>query len=367
MEKHQHGGNIYEYGTVVDFSASINPLGMPESVRLAAVRGVNEASHYPEPDSRRLIRSILAMEAENGMPASDIQIICGNGAAELIFLMCAVLRPRGALLLAPSFAEYELALRACKSRIRHIYLLEEEGFRVTERVVCELQNCIADQNHTDTPVEMLFLCQPNNPTGELISEAMIRRILDICKREHIWLVLDACFVELLDEAEAAQQRRLLAECMEYERTLILKAFTKSYAMAGLRLGYLMGRGGEAMDAMERALQPWNISLPAQYAGLAALKEREFLKESRHYISEEKYRLLDGLYKALQQGPIRSVYGHAANYIFFKADTGLKEKLLAQGILIRDCANYCGLEGGYYRIAVRTGEENVQLLEALRRI
>lgn len=365
MQRHQHGGNIYQYGSVIDFSANINPLGMPAAVQEAAMQGVIDACHYPEAENRRLVRAIADTEAKNGINLSDSQIICGNGAAELIFLLCRTIRPKGAILLAPSFAEYAQALQASGSRIEWIHLQEENGFTVTARTLEMMEQRINAGLKTDTPIEMMFICQPNNPTGQLNGEVWMERILAMCRRYHLWLVLDACFLELLEESETAVQHRITDRCLQYNRSLVLKAFTKSFAMAGLRLGYLMGQDEQCMRLMRENLQPWNVSLPAQYAGLAALKEKDFLKESRKFLTEEKQWLLEELGCVQESGLIERIYGHTANFIFFRAKKGLAKKILAHRILIRDCSNYQGLTDGYYRIAVRTHEENQQLIKALK--
>jgi threonine-phosphate decarboxylase len=210
---------------------------------------------------------------------------------------------------------------------------------------------------------MLFLCQPNNPTGQLADKGTVDRLLDICRQYDVWLVLDACFVELLETPEMQIQKQVIADCLQYAKTLVIKAFTKSFGMAGLRLGYLIGNDRECLNQMREALQPWNVSLPAQYAGLAALSEQMFLKKSRDYVQAEKAWLLAELQDCQV---ISKIYGHAANYIFFKAKENLKEALLEEKIMIRDCSNYQGLSKGYYRIAVRTHMENERLIEALKR-
>jgi threonine-phosphate decarboxylase len=141
-------------------------------------------------------------------------------------------------------------------------------------------------------------------------------------------------------------------------------------MPGLRLGYLVSRDTSLIARLEEVSQPWSISLPAIEAGLAALKEQEYLRRSRAYLQTEKEKLLACLEKMAEQKKpevIDKVYGSAANYIFFHGAAGLAEKLLEHGILIRDCSNYTGLEAGYYRIAVRTAEENKRLIQALQEL
>ena len=146
---------------------------------------------------------------------------------------------------------------------------------------------------------------------------------------------------------------------EYQNLFLLKAFTKRYAMAGIRLGYGLCSNLAVLEKMQEAVQPWNVSIPAQAAGVAALEEEEYVDEARQIIGAEREFLRDGL---RQLG--FSVYDSRANYIFFRGPSGLVEHALKKQVLIRDCSNYRGLSEGYYRVAVRTHEENIKLLEAL---
>lgn len=148
---------------------------------------------------------------------------------------------------------------------------------------------------------------------------------------------------------------------EYDRLFILKAFTKRYAMAGLRLGYGITSSQRLLDRMEEGVQPWNVSTPAQEAGIAALQEEEYLQQARTLIFREKEYLMGELRELGYK-----VCDSQANYIFFQGEENLKEKLMGENIMIRDCSNYLGLKKGDFRIAVRTHEENLRLVEAIRK-
>ena len=171
------------------------------------------------------------------------------------------------------------------------------------------------------------------------------------------LILDECFLDFVEDKEAYTMTGLLEE---YPNMLILKAFTKLYAMAGVRLGYGLCGDKAFIEKMRESVQPWNVSTPAQYAGIAALDEKEYVNKSLTEIRLER----DRLRKAVEDIGF-TVYQSAANYIFFRGQKDLWEKCLAEGVLLRDCSNYRGLEKGYYRAAVRLKEENDRLIEVLR--
>ncbi len=372
-----HGGDIYQNTCRLDFSANLNPLGMPPAVEQAAVEAIKSASCYPDPRCTALREAIAGKE---GIPAK--QIVCGNGAAELIYMICYTLRPERALLAAPSFAEYEMALTQCGSRISWYDLKEENGF--------VLQSDYLQQLTDET--DILFLCNPNNPTGIPVPEELMSRILEECTRKKITAVMDECFAGILSmppetketdaengkdtadnsddigkaDTKTAGNHNRVKSAGDYLKgydgqLIVLDAFTKRYAMAGLRLGYALCSSPQLADRIRQAAQPWNVSVAAQAAGTAALRQEEYVRCSAAVMAQEKDWLRHQL---LQLGlPCDE---SAANFLLFRGPENLGESLLKQGILIRDCSNYRGLQKGYWRIAVRTREENEQLMEAVRK-
>lgn len=342
-----HGGDVTgfweEYGHApLDFSANVSPLGLPPGVRQAVIDSLAHADEYPDPLCRALRCAIAGHES-----CDPAQILCGAGAAELIFRLAFAKTPKTALVLAPTFAEYECALSAARCRIARHILRAEEDFQLTARIFDDL---------TAQP-EVVFLCQPNNPTGQTIDTGLARQILRCCEDTGALLVMDECFVDLLEEPE----RHTLKDALGSPNLLILKAFTKTYAMAGLRLGYCLSSNRALLDAMAGCGQPWGVSSAAQAAGVAALRETDYLSALRALIARERPRMIAALSKLGC-----AVTGSRANYIFFRARPGLEITLRHAGILIRACANYPGLDGHYYRVAVRTEAENNALLAAIGR-
>ena len=206
---------------------------------------------------------------------------------------------------------------------------------------------------------MVFLCNPNNPTGRLIETALLEEICRVCAQMGTRLFLDECFLDLSDDGGVSSMKRYLAQ---YPKLFILKAFTKNYGMAGLRLGYCLCGDRALLEHMSRMTQVWNVSVPAQEAGLAALEESAFLARAKAIIAEERAFLDEGLEK-LGFKVCRS----DANYILFHTQAEIEVHLAEQGILIRNCANYHGLQQGWHRIAVKRREENELLISALREI
>lgn len=337
-----HGGNIYDHPGVIDFSANCNCYGMPPGVREAAIHGVEQAACYPDPECVALREAIGSYEQTD--PA---QILCGNGASELITALARALRPERALLVAPGFYEYERALEQAGAQIMfHTTTPEDEWLPKDEF----LQRIVIDKP------DVVMLSNPNNPTGALLSPEYIRELIRVTVARQIRLVMDECFIGFTEDPDRYSSRQYL---QEDPYLVIIKAFTKTYACAGLRIGYMLCSDEMLLCKCKKELSEWNVSLPAAYAGIAATKERNWLSDTAARIRSER----EWLRERLQAMGAR-VFRGAANYLFFMWDQGLYEHCLAHGILIRDCSNYRGLAAGTYRICVRTHEENMRLVEVL---
>ena len=343
MTKHIHGGDVYKYDHCLDFSANCNPLGTPQSVKQAIIDSVEDLSDYPRVGCGPLKEAIADYEH-----TKKEYLICGNGAADLIFSLSRALNPKKALLPAPTFAEYEQALVSVGCEISRYYLKEENDFCI--------QKDYPDVLKREKP-DIIFLCNPNNPTGISIDRDLLFRILRICREMEIFLVVDECFLDFIKEPE---KHSLKAQLSRYHNLFLLKAFTKRYAMAGVRLGYGISENTELLEKMTMVTQPWNISVMAQEAGIAALKEKEYVENGRQMVFEEAKYLKEKLQELGME-----VFPSEANYIFFKGPENLFEKCVEHGILIRDCSNYFGLKRGYYRVAVRTHEENEKLIQSMQ--
>lgn len=344
-----HGGDWAGYRAefgcdALDFSANVSPLGLPAGVAAAITNALPTADRYPDPLCRELRAALAGAE---GVPAD--WILCGNGAADLIFRLALAVRPRRALLPAPTFAEYEAALQTVGCAVQRVFLREENEFAVTEEFVDAV-----------TPeTDIVFLCQPNNPTGQVTPPALVERLVRRCAECGAVLVVDECFLDFLPDRDAWTAKQLLRDAPQL---IILKAFTKLYAMAGVRLGYALCGDATLLEKMRGAGQPWAVSSLAQAAGLAALQETAYAGAVRALIAEQRPRMAAGL-RALG---LRVMDGQA-NYLLFRATPDFGEKLRRRGAVVRSCANYPGLDAAWYRTAVRTAEENTRLLQIMGEI
>lgn len=343
-----HGGDVtgfrQRFGvTPLDFSASLNPFGMPPAVREAARQAVDEGTPYPDP----LCRELRAALAERFGVRGDC-LVFGNGAADIIHRFVQALRPKTALVPAPAFAEYERALAFANCRIKRHRLRRRDGFRLGHDFVAGI----------DGDVDAVFLCQPNNPTGRLVEKELLEIILDRADAAGAVVFLDECFCRFVRDPDA---HSLIPELGRRKNLFILDSFTKLFAMAGIRLGFGMTGDKRLAARLEDAGQPWAVSNIAQAAGLAALAEKEYVDKSLRIIHAAKTSLVEGLEEC---GNV--VYGCDANFVFFHSPVvDLDERLMEKGVLIRNCRNFRGLDDGYYRVAVRLPEENERLLQAMR--
>lgn len=338
-----HGGDIYRNAGCLDFSSNINPLGTPEAVKQAMRDSLEQVGNYPDVCCEKLKEKLAAFHG-----VGTEQLICGNGAADLIFRYVFAVKPKQALVVAPCFSEYEQALRFVGAETGH-YRLNSETFCLGEDFLDVLTE----------KLDVVFLCNPNNPTGKNISQSLLLQIVERCRKKKIQLFLDECFLDfLMDEAK----RSLIKYASEEPHLFILRSFTKMYAVPGIRLGYGICADKALLSSMEAAGPPWNVSVLAQAAGQAALEQTAFVEKTRSFIIKERTFLTEQL-KRLQI----TFWEGSANYIFLYDSIDIKQKLLENGILIRDCSNYEGLSKGYYRIAVKDRDSNEKLIAALEKI
>ncbi|MCD8336445.1 MAG: aminotransferase class I/II-fold pyridoxal phosphate-dependent enzyme [Lachnospiraceae bacterium] len=410
---HKHGGDIYTHSGARDFSANINFRGMPGSVREAALRAVDESVHYPDPDCRALRQALADFEKDGcrmaepapksgaartagTVPDGDTavsagteicpeHIICGNGAAELMFALAGACRPLRALLAVPSFYEYEQALEAFGCAISRYALKAERAFSLDEDFLNAAARFAEDMEQlpasgaeelSQMPVPrnegtarggeraMIILGSPNNPTGCVIETEILRALIGLCAKKHIFLVLDESFFDFLSEEDRAKTFSGALAVPEVPEVFVIRSFTKIYALPGIRFGYGLCGDRLLLERMRRLLQPWNVSLVAQEAARAAVCEREFARESARLAAANRERMAGALQDAGYQ-----VFPSSANFLLLRGPENLAEYCLAHDFLIRDCSNFPGLERrgdgqAYFRVCVRSRAENEALLEVL---
>ena len=358
-----HGGNIHKASKktglplkkIIDFSASINPLGVPASAAAAIKNGIGLLPHYPEPAAESLA-SVIA--GHYGI--SSRSVICGNGSTELIYLIPRVLRPKRVLITSPTFSEYE---KACtnsndKLQVASYKLRRENNFDIDpddyiKAIQGDLNSSLVTR-HSSQPFDLAFLCNPNNPTGRLLKKEDVLKIADAARRLGCYLVVDEAFMDFCpDESVLNNVRR-------NPYLIVLRSLTKFYALAGLRIGFGVFPPDIA-EQMKMQKEPWTVNCLADAAARAVLDDSEYRDRSLEYISRERHYIEKGL-KSLSLEIIPS----SVNYylVRMRAAGHILNNLSKKGILLRDCSNFVGLGDGYVRIAVRSRRENTILLREL---
>ena len=353
-----HGGDVYRNPIEYDFSINVNPLGMPLASIQAAHEGVVLTGRYPDYKAEQLCHAIAKAKQ---IPAD--RIIPGNGAAELLYALGQTI-PGKALTLAPTFTGYAEAVAAGGGEMSYAGCEDADGRAadmdgqdklqfdsetVIQRLLAKL----------DDSIRLVFLCNPNNPTGTLLTREQILRVLAKAEAMQAYVCVDECFLPFLEE-EASHS--MLPYLTKHTRLLVLRAFTKIYCMAGLRLGYLACGDTELQSRIRAKLQPWNTSIPAQLAGIAALSDTEYLAKTRENLQAERAYLVPRLRELVAE-----VYDGYGNFLLFRDEPDLKERMLEVGVLIRACGDFEGLDDTYFRIGIRSHSENQEFIRRLARV
>jgi L-threonine-O-3-phosphate decarboxylase len=353
-----HGGEVldaagksgFKREEILDFSSSVNPLGPSEKALEAAKNSFKEIPTYPDSNSNELRQAI----ADHFDGLSKNNVIVGNGSTELMYLFAETFMKKGdtAVIPAPTFGEYESAVRKTGETPKFVRL--DKNFNVDADVFAREM----------VGAKIVFLCNPNNPTSILIPTETLTGIIEEALEQDSLVFLDEDFLEFVENEKALS---MINKIKNYPNLFILRSFTKIFGLTGLRVGYGIA-SEEIINVLLCAKIPWNVNCLAQAAAVAALKDEEHLRVTRELIKKEKAFLSTELEK------IKSfkVFPPDANFFFIDirksglTATELKNKLLRQGILIRDCTSFRGLDEYFIRVAVKTREENERLIEALKR-
>ncbi|HIJ59677.1 MAG TPA: threonine-phosphate decarboxylase [Nitrospirae bacterium] len=366
-----HGGNIYrlaeelgvDLSSILDFSASINPLGIPKSALSAIKETLPYLNYYPDSKATKLCETIsdtYGIDSET--------IICGNGSTELIYLIMRVLRPEKMLIPVPTFSEYERAFRTIiqdnnpSATIENFVLWEKDNFILNiDEFIRSMTGGVDIENARKslmlvTP-DLVFLCNPNNPTGAVLSRSQVLKIAEVSKMMKCYLVVDEAFIDYCPE------HSVIKEASKNPYLIVLRSMTKFYALSGLRIGF----GVFPIDLINRIKslkEPWTVNTLAQVSAMSALKDNAFISKTFKVLQEGKTTLEDG-FKLLKI----KYYPSSANFYLFRFDRGidLPRYLRTKGILIRDCSNFIGLDKGFIRVAVKDNKDNMRLLKEIARI
>jgi len=348
MYKYCHGGNaIFEKGNenIIDLSANINPLGLSRNVAEAIICEIPNITRYPDNFSTLLREKTAVYENVN-----PNWLMFGNGASDIIFRLPRVVGAKKIMLCAPIFADYERSALSYGAQVVRYTLNKADKLKLDYDFIEAVQ--------AEKP-NLVYICNPNNPTGCLTEFDLIKRLLDSCKEVGSWLVVDECFMDFCVRADEYTSKPLLRD---YPNLIIIKAFTKTFALPGVRLGYAICADEDIIRRLYFHGADWSVSNLSQAAGLAALDESEnYMKRSVEYAAKER---------AIMEKTLDllgfTTFESAANYVFFQNPFPLDlcKELDKMGIRIRPCSNYHGLDDMYYRVAVSTKNNNTKFLDAI---
>lgn len=353
---HTHGGNVIavagQFGlkpeNIIDFSASINPLGISENARRAVFEHFEAVSHYPEQLSETLITEISRFHS---IPSRCI--IAGNGSTELIYLIPRVFKPKKALLVTPTFSEYKNALSLVECDVDTFLVSEENSFRLEKERLVELLKKRYD---------LLYICNPGNPTGVLTSKEIILGIVDEASEYGTTCVVDEAFIDF------AEDESVKKAATERDNLIVLRSMTKFYGIPGMRVGFAVSSEGN-INKMMLHKEPWSVNAIGSIAAVESLRDVSYIEESKIYIAKER----DYLFLSLSDITWLKPYPSAANYILVRIERDdmdadiLSDRLAKEGLLIRSCTSFDGLGSSFFRVAVRKREENERLVKGLEKV
>ncbi|MCX7723898.1 MAG: threonine-phosphate decarboxylase CobD [Thermodesulfovibrio sp.] len=332
----RHGGDIYTASEIInkspyeiiDMSSSVNPLPLPEKIKRKAIERFSLLHKYPDSEARSFIKTFSELYE---IPTENI--ICGNGSTELIYLVVKALKPTSVLILEPTFTEYE---RAC--RVNDIYNVEKIFALNKEKILEILKEKMSTRNY-----EMVFICNPNNPTGWLIDK---REILSLVNNyPYTAFVVDEAFIDFTPE------QTLIKEAI-YSNIIVLRSLTKFYGLGGVRFGYAVAYK-KIIEKMKKYRQPWSINSIAQWIAEEIIKDEDFKAQIYEFFIREKNFFEDSFNKL----NIRYFHSVANFYLFEAHKKGIFRYMLERGILIRECSDFYGLNENFIRVSVKSRTEN----------
>jgi len=356
-----HGGNIYEAARelecrpseIVDFSASINPLGPSPRVWKAIASSSQLLSHYPDPDCWDLRRALAAFwRIDPG------HLAIGNGSTELIDALPRALGIHRLLVAQPTFSEYAAAMTRAGGQVLSLYADRKDHYAIPADRLCRVIETGRTEGHS---FDAVVLCHPNSPTGQACTVEEMVRLAKTADRHGRWLIIDESF------ADYCPDRSILRQARSWPRVVVLRSMTKFYALPGLRVGYAVS-ARTTIGRLQRQLPPWSVSVMGQVAAVAALADVVHARKSLAFMAQERERF----HARLSALPGCTVMTTCANYFLLELPPGRKAKTITQrlrehGLLVRDCSLVPGMNARSIRLAVRTVLENDRFLRTLSRV
>lgn len=349
-----HGGNVHKLARTkggqqwLDFSANINPLGLPVSVQQALVEQLGCLTVYPDPEYIKLRQTLADYCAQ---PLAHI--LQGNGATELIYLYFKVVKPQRVLIVAPTFAEYQRAATSAGAQVDYCVLSQAQGFQLS---IEQIEQQLAQEDY-----DVLVVCNPNNPTGGFIAQPQMQQLAELTLQYQCRMLVDEAFIEFVDDGHAPSIAQLA-----YRHVFVVRALTKFFALPGIRLGFAISQDLALNERINQDREPWSVNGLAEVAAIAALQDSAYMQDSLVWLQQQREYLLT----ELQQLPGWRVFPSRVNFVLCQLPqaltaAGLRDALLAQGIVIRDASNFYGLDESFIRLAVKGSADNQRLIAALR--
>jgi len=344
-----HGGNCLKRN-IIDFSVNTNPLGLPKGLSDIISKNTDRILRYPDPSSERLKRKLAALHR-----VGPENITMGNGSIELIYLIPAAFKIKKALIITPTFSEYEFAVRSNGLNPAFFNVSEKDNFNI---------NC-GKLSERLPRHDAVFLCNPNNPTGSVLHNDDVLYLSRLDRKRKGLLILDEAFIEFNTDSK---RTTIISEAVKNGSLVILRSLTKFFAMPGLRLGYVIGHK-RIIERIVKLQYPWNVNGLAQLAGEKVLADKVYMDRTRLFIAKERQYMFErlGNVKGLK------VYPSSANFILCKLVNApvqgsgeLTQRLLRKGIYIRACGNFRGLNDKFFRVAVRRRDDNNLLINSIEK-
>ncbi|PVX27105.1 MAG: threonine-phosphate decarboxylase [Candidatus Bathyarchaeum sp.] len=353
-----HGGNVWKISEkynipvdqLIDFSISTNPMGVPEKALETISNHLNLIHHYPDPDHEWLLEA-LAKSAD----VNPDNIIVGNGSTELIYLFNEVFLENGyeAVIPVPTFSEYKAAIERSGGNMIFLKCDPAKNFKLNLE---DLENSVTETTR------ILFLCNPNSPTGCLYEKDKVLRVVEFAAEKNVLVFVDEDYIDFVDDSK----RYSMAEYVnKYNNLFVLRSLTKFFGLAGLRIGFGIG-SPELVTTLKNVKMPWSVNSLAMYATAEAVKDTAFIKKSRVLVSKSRTEMQ----QMLKTIPWLKVYPSETNFLLIEitkedlTSTQLAEELAKKGFLIRDCEDFDGLNNKFFRATVRRPEENRKLVEQI---
>ena len=364
MKANGHGGDVYAasrelhrgLNRLIDFSASINPLGPSPAAWRAITKSPHLLQHYPDPTCWAL-RNVLASRWRR----PPDHIVVGNGSSELIYALPQALDLHHLLVIGPTFSEYANAMTRCGGRVTMILAERQQNYSPPLAEALRLLKGVGSNSPRRERIDGVILCNPNSPTGQGCEADAVMRVVSAAERHRLWMIVDETFAEFYESGS------ILLRAAASRRVIVLRSLTKFYGLPGLRVGYAVTHDHVSRQ-LRRQLPPWSVNAVAQIAAVAALQDDGHARNTLSFVTKERSRFT----RLLAELPGCVVYPSVANFIFMELPVGCHAKKVAamlrkDGLLIRDCSRISGLHPRSIRVAVTSMQQNDRLVKALSRV